>query len=102
VDHPNYPLRTALAFVLLFAPLVISRLGFGTKRFWGGYAFSTAAFFGVFAVAGWIVRVGMDIIGELQLLRPVGEFAGVSFVFAFCAFCGGAFAESAAGKMQRF
>jgi hypothetical protein len=102
MTHPNYLLRTCFVLVLLFLPLIISRLGFGTKRFWGGYALVAAGLFGVFAVAGWLVGFGMDVIGELRVLGPLHDFAGISFAFTCCAFFGGAFAEKAAGKMRRF
>jgi hypothetical protein len=99
---PNYPLRSAIAAVLLLLPLIISRLGAGTKRFWGTYTLGFGGFFFAFAAAGWLVRMGMDVMGETQVVRSVGEFAGISFVFAACAFCGGAFAEKTAGKMRRY
>ena len=98
----NYPLRTSCALALLLAPLIISRFGVGTKRTWSTYAFVASGFFGVFAVAGWLVRVGMDVVGEVQVIRPIGDFAVLSFAFAVCAFFGGSFAESVASKMRRF
>ena len=102
MGHTNYPLRITFALMLLFAPFVISRLGFGTKRLWSQYALVAAGFFGIFAIAGWVVHIGMDVTGEQQLLRILDDFAGISFAFACCAFCGGAFAERAAGNMRRF
>jgi hypothetical protein len=86
----------------LFLPLLISRLGGGTKRLWGAYTLGIAAFFLVFAVAGLLVALATDVMGETSTLRSAQDFAGGSFVFAICAFCGGSFAESAAGKMKRY
>jgi hypothetical protein len=97
-----YPLRTSFALLLLFVPLVISRLGFGTKGFWKTYALFGAGFFGTFAIAGWLVTIGMDAVAEHQVLYTLSDFAGISFLFCCCAFCGGAVAEKTAGKMRRF
>lgn len=100
--HPNYAFRSSVVLVLLFVPVLISRFGRGSKRFWYEYTWCAGGFFLIFAVAGWLVTMGMDLIGESQVLRSVGDFAGIAFVFACCGFCGGAFAEKAAGKMGRY
>jgi hypothetical protein len=102
MEHPDYILRSSFAVVLLFVPLIISRLGFGTKRLWAEYAFAAAGFFAIFACAGWLVRAGLIVVGQIHALRVVGDFAGLSVVFAICAFIGAAFAEKTAGKMGRF
>ena len=96
VSSPNYVLRSSVGLILLFVPLIISRLGFGTKRLWGTYTFL------VFAAAGWLVGLAMDVRGEADTLRSMRDFAGVSFTLAICSFCGGAFAEKKAGKMRRY
>lgn len=100
--HPNYGLRISIVLVLLFVPMIVSRLGRGSKRFWTEYALWMGGFFLIFALAGWLVRVGLYVTGESQVLQVVSDFAGISFVFAACAFFGGALAENVAGKMGRY
>jgi hypothetical protein len=99
---PNHELRISIALALLFAPMIISRLGHGSKRFWSEYALWVGGLFLIFALAGWLVHVGLDVTGESQVLQVVGDFAGISFVFGACAFIGGSFAEKAAGRMGRY
>lgn len=98
---PNYVLRSSVCLGLLFVPLIISRLGFGTKRLWATYSVGVAGFFLVFAVAGWLVELAMNVMGEADTLRTIQDFAGISFVLAICSFCGGAFAEKKADGMRR-
>jgi len=101
MTHPNYPLRTSVALVLLFVPVVISRLGFGTKRQWGWYALYATGFLVVFTVADWLVGCAMDLVGQSKTLLPLKDYTGISFTLAVCAFLGGAFAEAVAGRMRR-
>lgn len=87
MTHPNY-LFSALALVLLFVPLVISRLGVGTKRLWHRYAIWIPLSFLAYAFEDWRISDGSE--------------TNISVVLAVCAFFGGAFAESTAGRMRRF
>ena len=88
MTHPNY-LLSALALVLLFVPLIISRLGLGTKRWWQHYAFVMSGSFLVAAFEAWRIQLS-------------GGPINLSLVLAVCSFMGGAFAESTAGRMRRF
>jgi hypothetical protein len=65
----NYLLRSSVAAILLLLPFVVSRLGFGTKKFWSMYAFGCGGFFLTFAVAGWLVSIGMNVTAEPETLR---------------------------------
>jgi hypothetical protein len=95
---PNYTLRTAIALALLLGPVILSRLGIGSKGGWGTYTLVSPGIFLTFAVTAPLVRLGMG----FSALGSFGEFSGVSFAFAALAYIGGAFAESAARKTGRF
>jgi len=87
IDASYYPL-SAFAAVLLFVPLMISRLGFGTKRWWHRYAIWIPLPFLSYAYEDWRISDGSEI--------------NISVVLGFCSFVGGALAESTAGRMRRF
>lgn len=66
------------------------------------YAVGSAGFFLTFTIAAFIVNFGMSASTEANVLQAIADFRDISFYFAVAAFFGGAFAESAAGKMGRF